>query len=254
MMVALALAGTDTGGRGTLPVSAQAVYDRGSALGLLLCSSGIRAGRRAGSLRALRHRGTRRSPSRSVTRYSAGPRPDENFLSQITYASLLPQETAPRKRGRFLLAGTLRHVALPRHGAHRYETRCAGRGSTGPAGTLRPRAHRDRRRRPSRRWPDHRRVKGRPGVLNPEQLLVMAASSCQMLWFLHLAAKARIDVVAYEDDAAALMPEDAEPVRITEIRCARGSSWPASRRGASAKARAHRPRTLLHREQPEQPR
>ena len=59
--------------------------------------------------------------------------------------------------------------------------------------------------------------KGDPAVLNPEQLLLMAASSCQMLWFLHLAAKARIDVVAYEDDAEALMPEDEEPVRITEI-------------------------------------
>jgi organic hydroperoxide reductase OsmC/OhrA len=45
----------------------------------------------------------------------------------------------------------------------------------------------------------------------------MAASSCQMLWFLHLAAKARIDVVAYDDEAVALMPEDEEPVRITEI-------------------------------------
>jgi organic hydroperoxide reductase OsmC/OhrA len=45
----------------------------------------------------------------------------------------------------------------------------------------------------------------------------MAASSCQMLWFLHVAAKSRIDVVAYEDDAVALMPEDEEPVRITEI-------------------------------------
>jgi organic hydroperoxide reductase OsmC/OhrA len=59
--------------------------------------------------------------------------------------------------------------------------------------------------------------KGDPAVLNPEQLLLMAASSCQMLWFLHLAAKARIDVVAYEDEAEALMPEDEEPVRITEI-------------------------------------
>jgi hypothetical protein len=36
VMVALALAGTDTSGRGTLPVSAHAVYDRGIALGLLL--------------------------------------------------------------------------------------------------------------------------------------------------------------------------------------------------------------------------
>lgn len=59
--------------------------------------------------------------------------------------------------------------------------------------------------------------KGDPAILNPEQLVVMAASSCQMLMFLHLAAKARIDVVEYTDDATALMPEDAEPVRITEI-------------------------------------
>ncbi len=59
--------------------------------------------------------------------------------------------------------------------------------------------------------------KGDPSILNPEQLLLMSASSCQMLWFLHLAAKARIDVVAYEDDAEALMPEDQEPVRITQI-------------------------------------
>ena len=36
VMVALALAGTETSGRGTLPVSAQAVYDRGIAIGLLL--------------------------------------------------------------------------------------------------------------------------------------------------------------------------------------------------------------------------
>jgi organic hydroperoxide reductase OsmC/OhrA len=60
-------------------------------------------------------------------------------------------------------------------------------------------------------------AKGDPRQLNPEQLLVMAASSCQMLWFLHLAAKARIDVVEYEDRAEAEMPEDGEPVRITRI-------------------------------------
>jgi organic hydroperoxide reductase OsmC/OhrA len=45
----------------------------------------------------------------------------------------------------------------------------------------------------------------------------MAASSCQMLWFLHLAAKARVDVVAYDDEASALMPEDEQPVRITDV-------------------------------------
>jgi organic hydroperoxide reductase OsmC/OhrA len=50
--------------------------------------------------------------------------------------------------------------------------------------------------------------KGDPRFLNPEQLVVIAASSCQMLWFLHLAAKARIDVVEYEDAAVARMPQD----------------------------------------------
>jgi organic hydroperoxide reductase OsmC/OhrA len=58
---------------------------------------------------------------------------------------------------------------------------------------------------------------GNAAVLNPEQLLVMAASSCQMLWFLHLAAKARVDVVEYEDAATGLMPTDVEPTRVTEI-------------------------------------
>jgi organic hydroperoxide reductase OsmC/OhrA len=59
--------------------------------------------------------------------------------------------------------------------------------------------------------------KGDPSILNPEQLLLLAASSCQMLWFLHLASKARIDVVGYDDEASALMPDDEQPVRITEI-------------------------------------
>jgi organic hydroperoxide reductase OsmC/OhrA len=59
--------------------------------------------------------------------------------------------------------------------------------------------------------------KGDPSMLNPEQLLLMAASSCQMLWFLHLAAKARVDVVEYEDEATASMPTHQHPVRITEI-------------------------------------
>jgi organic hydroperoxide reductase OsmC/OhrA len=38
-----------------------------------------------------------------------------------------------------------------------------------------------------------------------------------MLMFLHLAAKARIDVVEYTDEATGLMPLDEEPIRITEI-------------------------------------
>jgi organic hydroperoxide reductase OsmC/OhrA len=58
---------------------------------------------------------------------------------------------------------------------------------------------------------------GNPDLLNPEQLLVAAASSCQMLSFLAYAARARIDVVSYVDEAEAIMPEDDKPMRITEI-------------------------------------
>lgn len=54
---------------------------------------------------------------------------------------------------------------------------------------------------------------GDPALLNPEQLVVAAASSCQLLWFLHLASKARIDVVEYEDRAEGHMPAGA----ITEV-------------------------------------
>lgn len=60
--------------------------------------------------------------------------------------------------------------------------------------------------------------RGDPRLLNPEQLVLMAALSCQMLAFLAVAARARIDVVAYEDDGVAEMPEDDPPLRITTIR------------------------------------
>ena len=59
--------------------------------------------------------------------------------------------------------------------------------------------------------------KGDPSILNPELLLLMAASSCQMLWFLDVASRARVDVVEYRDEAIALMPLDQEPVRVSEI-------------------------------------
>ena len=46
---------------------------------------------------------------------------------------------------------------------------------------------------------------------------MLAAASCQMLSFLAAAARARIDVVAYHDDAVGEMPEGDRPVRITRI-------------------------------------
>jgi organic hydroperoxide reductase OsmC/OhrA len=92
---------------------------------------------------------------------------------------------------------------------HRYETHLQWTGSTGLGWESYDRAH------TALAPPAEQEIrlttgesKGDPAVLNPEQLLVMAASSCQMLMFLHLASKARFDVVAYEDDASGLMPAD----------------------------------------------
>jgi organic hydroperoxide reductase OsmC/OhrA len=103
-------------------------------------------------------------------------------------------------------------------GTHRYETRLRWTGSTGLGWEHYDREH------VAAAPPAEQELRlttgeahGDPSVLNPEQLLLVAASSCQALWFLHLAAKARIDVVEYEDEASALMPEDDPPVRITEI-------------------------------------
>ena len=59
--------------------------------------------------------------------------------------------------------------------------------------------------------------RGDAGSVNPEQLLLAAASSCQLLSFLAVAARAGVDVLAYTDDAEALMPTGAGPVRITQV-------------------------------------
>jgi organic hydroperoxide reductase OsmC/OhrA len=103
-------------------------------------------------------------------------------------------------------------------GEHRYETRLSWSGSTGLGWDHYDRLH------TASAPPAEQEIRittgeshGDPSVLNPEQLLVMAASSCQMMFFLHLASKARIDVVAYEDEATGVMPEGDEPLRITQV-------------------------------------
>lgn len=58
---------------------------------------------------------------------------------------------------------------------------------------------------------------GNPALLNPEQLLLAAASSCQLLSFLAVAARARIDVVEYRDQASAAMPASDRPVMVSTI-------------------------------------
>jgi organic hydroperoxide reductase OsmC/OhrA len=101
---------------------------------------------------------------------------------------------------------------------HRYEARVRWTGSTGLGWEGYDRAH-EASAPPAEEALTLTTGEGRGDQrqFNPEQLVVMAASSCQLLWFLHLAAKARIDVVEYEDEADAEMPDDEWPVRLTRI-------------------------------------
>lgn len=62
--------------------------------------------------------------------------------------------------------------------------------------------------------------RGDPDLLDPEQLLVAAAASCQLLSFLAVAARAGLDVRAYEDAATAVLDTSGSPPRIAEIRLA----------------------------------
>jgi len=102
---------------------------------------------------------------------------------------------------------------------HRYETRVEWAGSTGVGYE-----HYDRTHRGAATPADAALTLasdpafgGDPSLLDPEQLVVLAASSCQLLSFLAVAARARLDVVAYRDQAEAVMPEDDRPVRLTRI-------------------------------------
>jgi organic hydroperoxide reductase OsmC/OhrA len=102
---------------------------------------------------------------------------------------------------------------------HHYRARCAWSGSTGAGYDAYDRTH-EASCPPAAATlslASDPAFKGDPSMLNPEQLLVLAASSCQLLSFLAVAARARVDVVAYEDDAEGVMPEEERPMRITQI-------------------------------------
>jgi len=62
--------------------------------------------------------------------------------------------------------------------------------------------------------------RGDAALLNPEQLVVLAASSCQLLAFLSLAARKHVDVVHYTDDATGRLSEDLRRARIELIELA----------------------------------
>ncbi len=102
---------------------------------------------------------------------------------------------------------------------HRYTASCAWRGSTAAGYDAYERTH-EAMAPPAPatlQLSSDPAFRGDPALLNPEQLLVLAASSCQLLSFLAVAARARIDVIDYRDDAEGEMPEDDPPMRITRI-------------------------------------
>jgi organic hydroperoxide reductase OsmC/OhrA len=105
------------------------------------------------------------------------------------------------------------------HRVHRYMATCKWRGSTGAGYEAYDRSH-DVDALPAEArlaLSSDPAFRGDATRLNPEQLLVMAAASCQLLSFLAVAARARIDVVDYQDIAEGEMPEDVPPMRITRI-------------------------------------
>ena len=44
-----------------------------------------------------------------------------------------------------------------------------------------------------------------PAGVDPEELLIASAAACHMLWFLHLARDAGLDVASYRDEARGVM-------------------------------------------------
>lgn len=105
------------------------------------------------------------------------------------------------------------------HRVHHYAARCLWKGSTGAGYDKYDRTHTASASpgQPALSLSSDPAFRGNPEMLNPEQLLVIAASSCQLLSFLAVAARARVEVLEYEDSVEAVMPEDDAPVRITSI-------------------------------------
>ncbi|MEO0881162.1 MAG: OsmC family protein [Pseudomonadota bacterium] len=49
---------------------------------------------------------------------------------------------------------------------------------------------------------------GDPSLPNPEDMLIASLSACHMLWFLHLASRAKITIMAYADDPVGIGETD----------------------------------------------
>jgi organic hydroperoxide reductase OsmC/OhrA len=104
-------------------------------------------------------------------------------------------------------------------GTHRYRATCTWSGSTGAGYDAYARAHRVEAppATTALELSNDPALGGDASRLDPEQLVLAAASSCQLLSFLAIAAKARVDVTDYRDDAEATMSHDDGPHRIAVI-------------------------------------
>jgi organic hydroperoxide reductase OsmC/OhrA len=102
---------------------------------------------------------------------------------------------------------------------HHYRTSVTWRGTTGAGYEHYDRAHDGTTSPPTAplSLSADPAFRGDVARLNPEQLLVLAAASCQLLSFLAVAARARLDVVAYDDHAVGTMVEQDRPARIGRI-------------------------------------
>lgn len=58
---------------------------------------------------------------------------------------------------------------------------------------------------------------GDPSRPNPEELFLASLSSCQLLTYLALAARAKIEVVSYTDEGEAILAPDDGKWRITKV-------------------------------------
>lgn len=100
---------------------------------------------------------------------------------------------------------------------HTYATAVRWAGSTGLGYRAYPRSHTLTAAGTSLTLSADPAFRGDAQHPNPEQLLVAAASSCQLLSFLSVAARHHLDVLAYDDRAVGVMDDAERPVRLTRI-------------------------------------
>ena len=100
---------------------------------------------------------------------------------------------------------------------HTYATTVQWAGSTGLGYRAYPRTHTATAAGAVLTLSADAAFRGDAELPNPEQLLVAAASSCQLLSFLAVAARHHVDVLGYDDRAAGFMDDSERPVHIGRI-------------------------------------